>query len=76
MDSCEFKVTVTAVKGNFDSKVNLTATDVVLSLNCTFLGAGDCELCFADTNCDGVLSASDVMLELNAVFLGEPFPCQ
>lgn len=61
--------------GDMNADQILTATDVVLHLNCTFLGAGNCFTCFSDVNCDGILSSSDVMLELNAVFLGDSFPC-
>ena len=64
-----------SVKGDLNGDSTLTASDVVLMLNCVFLGTGLCGPCFADVNCDGILSASDVVLELNKVFLGTPFPC-
>jgi hypothetical protein len=54
---------------------NMTIFDVTLGLNCAFLGEGNCDLCFADVNCDAILSTSDVVLELLAVFLQRPFPC-
>jgi len=59
-----------AAKGVMNADTIYTSSDVVLMLNCTFLGIGICNLCFADVNCDGVLTASDVVLELNRVFLG------
>ncbi len=62
-------------KGDMDCDGILKLEDVVLLLNCTFLGEGDCSLSFADVNCDGILTASDVVLELNKVFLNIPFPC-
>lgn len=65
-----------AAKGDMNADGVLTASDVVLILNCTFLGVGSCNLCFADVNCDGNLTAADVVIELNYVFLGIPPPCQ
>lgn len=64
-----------ASKGDMNADGNLTSSDVVLMLNCVFLGTGTCTNCFTDLNCDGNLTSSDVVLELNAVFLGAPFPC-
>jgi len=61
--------------GDLNGDKNLTPADVVLELNCVFLGLGVCPLSLADVNCDGSLTPSDVVLELNAVFLGAPFPC-
>ncbi len=69
---------VSTRKGDLDRDANLTASDVVLMLNCAFLGEGsNCSLASADVNCDGILSAADVVTELNAVFLNKPFffPC-
>jgi len=63
-------------KGDMNADSELTASDVVLMLNCVFLGVGQCALCFADVSCNGILSSSDVVIELNAVFLGEPIGCQ
>lgn len=63
------------LKGDFNGTLDLTPADVVLSLNCAFLGTGDCDLSFSDLNCDGTLSTADVVLELNAVYLDVDFPC-
>ncbi len=67
---------ICSAKGDMNADGNLSPSDVVLILNCTFLGFGSCELCFADVNCDGSLSAADVVDELNYVFLGiAPMGC-
>lgn len=75
-DTCNFDVTVTAIKGDLNRDGLLTASDVMRELNCVFLGitppAGDCA---CDLNCDGAATAADVIFELTAVFLGTPFPC-
>jgi hypothetical protein len=63
------------LKGDLNGTLDLTPADVVLSLNCTFLGTGDCDLSFSDLDCNGMLSPADVVLELNAVFLDMDFPC-
>jgi hypothetical protein len=63
------------LKGDLNGSLDLTPADVVLELNCVFLGEGDCDLSFSDLNCDGTLSPADVVLELNAVFVDEDFPC-
>jgi len=59
-------------KGDMDANGSLSSADVVLHLNCTYLGEGNCSLCFADVNCDGFLTSADVVGELNYVFLGIP----
>ncbi|MCI0330459.1 MAG: hypothetical protein L0196_05840 [candidate division Zixibacteria bacterium] len=75
------KSTVTvapAPKGDLNLDFALTATDIVLLINCTFCdtcppplpGAAACDL-----NCDGRRSAADIVLEIYAVFLFSPFPC-
>lgn len=70
-----------AAKGDMNGVGGLTASDVVLMLNCVFIGngagtvGGDCNLCYADMNCSGGLSASDVVIELNYIFQGVPLPC-
>jgi len=61
-----------ATAGDFNDDGVLTASDVVLMLNCAFLGSGDCDLCFGDVTCDDILTASDVVNLLNAAFLGIP----
>jgi len=64
------------LKGDMNCDGILTAADVVLHLNCTFLGIGaTCESCIADLNCDGIMTAADVVNLLNFVFLGTPPPC-
>lgn len=61
-------------KGDMNGDVLYTAADVVLLLNCTFAGAGSCDICFSDVNCDLLLTAADVVLELNKVFVGTNTP--
>jgi len=61
-----------ATAGDFNDDGVLTASDVVLMLNCAFLGSGDCDICFGDVTCDDILTASDVVNLLNAAFLGIP----
>ncbi|MGE5693625.1 MAG: hypothetical protein ACM3YF_07595, partial [Candidatus Zixiibacteriota bacterium] len=63
------------LKGDLNGTLDLTPADVVLMLNCVFLGEGDCDLSFSDVDCTGMLSPADVVLELNAVFLDMDFPC-
>ena len=65
----------TALIGDLNADGNVTVFDVTLELNCAFLGEGDCNLCFADVNCDGILSPADVVWELLVVFAQYPFPC-
>ncbi|HLG94119.1 MAG TPA: HYR domain-containing protein, partial [candidate division Zixibacteria bacterium] len=74
-DTCTFNVFVTVTKGDMNSDSSLSPADVVLMLNCVFLAAGNCGLCFADVDCDGQLSPADVVIELNAVFLNTPITC-
>lgn len=62
--------------GDLNVDGQFTSTDVVLLLNCAFLGEGDCTpSCRADVNCDGVLTAADVVIQLNKVYLNTPYPC-
>jgi len=63
-----------AAKGDMNADSSLSPPDVVLMLNCVFLGIGSCDLCFADVTCDGILTAADVVAELNRVFLGTTAP--
>lgn len=72
-----FKISLacTATLGDMNADDDLTSSDVVLLLNCVFLGAGACEFCYSDLNCDGDLTSSDVVLQLGAVFLGQPLGC-
>jgi len=75
-DTCGFTVTVVNLaKGDMNGDGQPTSADVVLHLNCTFLGTGSCDTCFADMNCDGILTSADVVIELNYVFLGIQPPC-
>lgn len=62
-------------KGDMNGDGILTAADVVMMLNCVFLGIGNCGLSYSDITCDGILTASDVVKELNGVFLGSPLNC-
>lgn len=63
-------------KGDLNQDGSLTPADVVLELNCVFLGSGNCASCLTDNNCDGTLSPADVVNELNLVFLDINPPCQ
>jgi len=63
------------IKGDLSNDGRLTPTDVVLMLNCVFLGLGNCSLLVADLNCSGGLSPADVVLILNLVFLGAGLAC-
>jgi hypothetical protein len=51
-----------------------TAADAVSMLNCVYLGTGNCDLCFADVNCNGTLTSADAVLELNKVYLSQNTP--
>ncbi len=62
-------------KADMNTDGSLTPSDVVLMINCVFLGSGNCALCFADVSCNGILTSSDVVIELNAVFLAEQVIC-
>lgn len=62
-------------RGDMNGDRTLTPSDAVLMLNCVFLAAGSCDLCFSDLNCSSNLTPSDMVIELNAIFLGAPFPC-
>lgn len=62
-------------KGDLNGDADLTAADVVLILNCVFLGNGNCDPCFADVSCNGTLNTVDVVILLNAVFLEDPIDC-
>ncbi len=62
--------------GDLDVDGQFTSTDVVLILNCVFLGEGDCTpSCRSDVNCDGSPTAADVVIQLNKVYLGVSYPC-
>jgi len=61
--------------GDLNGDGMFTPADVVLELNCVFLGTGNCPFNLADLNCDGQLTPTDVVLILNFVFLGSPPPC-
>lgn len=72
--ACNVETACAQIKGDFNGDANYTSSDVVLCLNCTFLGSGCCDPCFADVNCDAALTSSDVVLELNKAFLGQNAP--
>lgn len=63
-----------SARGDMNADALYTSSDVVLELNCVFLGQGNCVICFSDVNCDNLLTSSDVVLELNKVFLGLTAP--
>ncbi len=74
-DGCSSVCQIEPDKGDLDDNTILDATDVVLMLNCVFLGIGNCG-CHTDIDCSGGLpDATDVVLLLNTVFLGDPLPC-
>ena len=63
-------------KGDLNGDGALTPIDVILLLDCTFLGIGSCPLSVADVDCDGSLvSPADITVLLDAVFLGIPITC-
>jgi hypothetical protein len=64
-----------AFLGDLDLDGSLTPYDVVLAINCVFLGQGFCAQGYADVNCDRSLTPADVVLFLLAVFAGQPLPC-
>lgn len=59
-------------KGDLNGDSIFTPADVVLELNCVFIGTGPCDTCLVDVNCDGTNSPADVVIELNATFLNSP----
>src|SRR5262245_49861703 len=59
-------------KGDLNGDSILTPADIVLQLNCIFMGATTCDTCPSDVNCDGRFSPADVAIELNAAFLVYP----
>lgn len=63
------------VRGDLSNDSLIDATDVILMLNCVFLGVGTCPTAVADLDCDQMLTASDVVILLNMVFLGFTPPC-
>jgi len=64
-----FQMGKLAVKGDVTGDGFLMPSDVVMELNCTFVG-DVCPMCPADINSNGVLTAADVVLLLNGVFVG------
>lgn len=76
-DTTETTVPVQVLpRGDLSGDGILTSADVVLQLNCAFLGipppvTSNCNSCDFDGN---GASASDVVLLLNATFLGIPLP--
>ncbi len=63
-------------KGDLNGDGRLAAADLVLLLNCIFLGRGFCPPEIADMNCDGsLISPTDVVILLNSIFLGQPITC-
>ncbi len=72
--SHSFTFCTAGTKGDLNSDGIHTSSDVVLELNCAFLGTGSCDACVTDVDCDGVLTSVDVVLELNRTFLGLKAP--
>ncbi len=65
----------TLVKGDLNFDGMFTSADVVLTLNCVFLGLGFCCPELLDANCDSQLTPADVVIIINVTYLGDPFPC-
>lgn len=63
------------LKGDLDGDGTLGLADVVLQLNCVFLGEGNCQPRIADLNCDGSMSAADVVILLLVLYASYPSPC-
>lgn len=65
------------LKGDLNADGILSAADVVLILNCVFLGIPppNAPPAACDLNCDGLLTSADVVILLNMTFLQTPAPC-
>jgi hypothetical protein len=65
------------LKGDLNLDGVLTPADVVLILNCAFLGIAPPGVppAACDLNCDGLLTGADVVILLNMAFLSTPPPC-
>jgi hypothetical protein len=63
------------LKGDLDGDGVLGLVDIVLELNCVFIGEGDCPPRIADLNCNGSMSPADVVLLLFMFYLAAPLPC-
>ncbi len=61
--------------GDLNHDCFLTVSDIVMEINCAFLGLGNCPLNITDANCDSRLTAADVVLLLQAIFLNTPLNC-
>ncbi len=64
------------LKGDLNLDGAVTASDVVLHLNCVFFGEpppAGASAC--DFDCSGTNTAADAIILLNHTFLGSPFPC-
>jgi len=72
---CSNVLTPCPARGDLNEDEVLTAADVVLMLNCAFLGIGMCDLDLTDVNCSGDITPADVVLLLNMAFLGTSPPC-
>lgn len=75
LNACDNCPNLVNARGDMDGDGNLTATDVMLEFNCVYHQIGNCDICFADLNCDARLSPIDAAYELMAVFAGRPVPC-
>ena len=64
------------LKGDLNLDGVLTLADIVLMLNCVFLGEQPAAAPSAcDVNCDGLLTAADVVILLNMFYLSTAPPC-
>jgi len=65
------------LKGDLNRDGMLSLFDIVLALNCVFLGIAPSNVppAACDLNCDGVLTAADIVILLNMTFLAAPPPC-
>ena len=64
------------LKGDLNLDGVLTLADIVLILNCAFLGElPPAAPSACDINCDGLLTSADVVILLRMFYLGVPAPC-
>lgn len=68
-------VVTVCLKGDLNCDGDQRVEDVVMMLQCVFVGTGNCDATMTDLNCDGAATSSDIVVELNKVFLGTPIAC-
>jgi len=57
---------------NGDGKV-IAGDDSLLSI-CIFIGTGNCDMCYADVDCSGLLTSADLVIENNVIYNHYTFP--